>query len=522
MQKGDDMDHTGTRLENDDPRPHFAQVDGRQVLYVDGYPYTVLTVEIPWVDLICGRYHETLQAYDYLYPAAKELGLNALKVPIKWSMIEPEKGVYDLTYVDHVVDTARKHGLRLVLGWFGHYASGDGTIYRNMSGEVFAPLYVIEDEETYPRAVDADGVAHHNAVSYDYDAIIEVETAAFRAFMAHIKEIDEGTWTVLMVQVENEIAVFGADRRNRKLWRDHSPASNEAFQAGGYTDDLRYSAERLSARWIKPLTDAGAEAYPLPLFCNFVSGNKLVDWMVGGAPGEDVGTYLKNCPQLSFVGRNHYLPPDCSVNDMRAGLDEYRVGRNMPAITEANSGPDPIDARLAYIAIGEYGAPIFAPWALNISYPTPFRPYVLGDGTIGNGGPGLRDCYLSIGKALAQVSTYAGTDKMKVFMSRVPGESFSIVEDVNGAKVTVTGQDDGQAIVIHAEPGEFTIVGYRCRVTIATEKACWPDLKQIRVESGRYEGDGWQQEGVCWYVIDQSASVIGLRLDTPQVHRVWC
>ena len=503
-----------------DRTPHFEQVDGRQVFYVDGHPFTVLTVEIPWVDLIYGRYHETLDAYDYLYPAAKALGLNALKVPIKWSMIEPEKGLYDFSYLDHVVGMARQHDLRLVLGWFGHYASGDGTIYRSLTGEVFAPMYVIEDEETFPRAVDAAGVSHHNAVSYDYDPIIEVETAAFRAFMGHIKEIDEGTWTVLMVQVENEIAVFGSDRRNRKLWRDHSPASNKAFQDGGFADDLAYSAQRMSARWIRSLTDAGNEVYPLPFFANFVSGNKLVDWMVGGAPGEDVATYLDNCSHLSFVGRNHYLSNDCSVNDMRAGLDEYLVGRNRPAITETNSGPDPIDARLAYISIGEYGAPIFAPWALNISYPTPFRPYVLADGTIANGGPGLRDCYLSIGKALAPVSYYAGTDKLKVFMSRVPGERFSIIEDLDGAKVTVSGQDDGQAIVIHAEPDEFLAIGYRCRVSVASEMARWPDLKRIRVESVCWDDGRWQVEGECWYVINQSNKTIGLTLDVPQVVRV--
>jgi hypothetical protein len=504
-----------------DRTPHFEQVDGRQVFYVDGHPFTVLTVEIPWVDLIYGRYHETLDAYDYLYPAAKALGLNALKVPIKWSMIEPEQDQYDFAYLDHVVETARQNDLRLVLGWFGHYASGDGTIYRNMTGEVFAPMYVIEDEETYPRAVDADGCAHHNTVSYDHDPIIEVETAAFRAFMGHIKEIDEGTWTVLMVQVENEIAVFGSDRRNRKLWRDHSPASDKAFQDGGFTDDLAYSAQRMSARWIKSLTDAGNEVYPLPFFANFVSGNKLVNWMVGGAPGEDVATYLQNCPHLSFVGRNHYLSNDCSVNDMRAGLDEYRVGRNMPAITETNSGPDPIDARLAYISIGEYGAPIFAPWALNISYPTPYHPYVLADGTIANGGPGLRDCYTSIGKAMEQISTYAGTEVLKVFMASKPGSQFSSVQDVNGAKVTVGGQADGQAIVIHPSPNEFWIVGYRCHVTIDSELARWPALKQLRVESGHWEKGRWQMEGECWYVINQSTNTIGFTLDAPQVVRVY-
>ena len=28
-------------------------------------------------------------------------------------------------------------------------------------------MYIVEDEKTYPRAVDADGIAHHNAASYD-------------------------------------------------------------------------------------------------------------------------------------------------------------------------------------------------------------------------------------------------------------------------------------------------------------------------------------------------------------------
>jgi hypothetical protein len=500
--------------------PHFESVDGRQVFYVDGWPFTVLTVEIPWVDLIYGCYAETMHAYDYLYPAAKQMGLNALKVPIKWSMIEPEKGAYDFSYLDHVVDMARKNDLRLVLGWFGHYASGDGNIYRNLTGEVFAPMYVIEDDETYPRAVDAVGVAHHNAASYDYEPIIEVEVAAFSAFMQHIGEIDGDTKTILVVQVENEIAVFGSDRRNRKLWRDHSPASDEQFEKSGFTDDLKYSASRLSSGWIKPLTDAGAKVYPLPLFCNFVSGNKLVEWMIGGAPGEDVVTYLENCPNLSFIGRNLYLPDGATVNDMRAGLNEYRVGRNVPSITETNSDPGPVGPRLAYVAVGEYGAPLYAPWALNVSYPGPFQPYVLRDGTIANGGPALRDCYLSLGKALPQVSYYGGTDVLKVFMSNAPGERFSMVQDVNGAKVTVSGAGDGQAIVIHPEPNEFTIVGYRCHVSIDTEMAAWPALRRIRIESGFWDRDRWQKKGECWYTINQSASTIGLRIDTPQAVRV--
>lgn len=270
--------------------PHFEQMNGRKILYVDGNPFTVLAVEIPWWDLIYGRYKQTETAYDDLYPAAARLGLNALKVPVKWSMVEPEKGLYDFSYIDHAKGMAEKNHLKLILNWFAHYASSDGNIYGNLTGELYAPMYIVSDEKTYPRAVDADGVPHHNAISYDYPPVIENEIAAFRAFMQHIKDVDGQTHTIVMIQVENEIAVFGEDRHNPKLWRDHSPASNQRFAENHFSDDLRYSAWDLSHNWIRRITDAGAAVYPIPFFHNYVGG-KIADWMVGGAPGEDVDLF---------------------------------------------------------------------------------------------------------------------------------------------------------------------------------------------------------------------------------------
>jgi hypothetical protein len=189
---------------------------------------------------------QTRQRRGRLYPAAEKIGLNTLKVPIKWSMVEPEKGVYDFSYVDHAKSMAEKHHLKLVLNWFGHYASGDGTL----TGELYVPMYIVQDEKSYPRAVDADGIAHHNAASYDYEPIIDRQIRAFRAFMQHIKDVDSQTHTVLMIQVENEIAMFGVDRQNHKLWRDHSPAANKLFNApvrpDGQTRIIGLSAPRPS------------------------------------------------------------------------------------------------------------------------------------------------------------------------------------------------------------------------------------------------------------------------------------
>src|ERR1017187_1458313 len=167
--------------------PHFQTVNGHQVLYVDNQPFSMLAVEIPWWDLRAGHYQEDETVYDGLYAKAKELGVNTLKVPVKWSMIEPEKDQYDFSYVDHAIKMAGANHLHLVLDWFGHYASGDGNIYGNLSGELYAPLYIVKDEKTYPRAIDGDGIPHHNAISYDSPAVIDREVKAFRGFMLHLK-----------------------------------------------------------------------------------------------------------------------------------------------------------------------------------------------------------------------------------------------------------------------------------------------------------------------------------------------
>ena len=511
--------------------PHFEEVNGRRILYVDGRPFTVLAVEIPWWDLIYGRYEETETAYDHLYPAAEKVGLNALKVPMKWSMVEPKRGVYDFSYLDHVKRLAEQHHLKLILNWFAHYASGDGTIYLNLTGEMFAPMYIVSDEKTYPRAVDADGIAHHNAASYAYEPIIDREIAAFRAFLQHIKNVDSQTHTILMIQVENEIATFGVDRHNPKRWRDHSPAANKRFAENGFTDDLKFSAWDLSYNWIRRIVDAGAAVYPIPFFLNFVGG-QVTDWMVGGAPGEDVETYLKNCPNISFIGINSYLcaewrpdnscarPSQASIDELRAPLMRYRVGRNLPSITETNSGANSIASRLAYVAAGEFGAPIFSPWALTVSYPEPYAPYVLPDGSLANGAFLLRDAYSSLSKALPQISYYAASDKLKVFMARLSSQKFSQTEDVNGFKVTVTGEADGQVIALHPSDHEFLLVGYRASVSLNDPGFRWPAMKAVHVEKGYWSGERWVKDGEPAYGVNQSDLTLSVDLDVPQVVRV--
>ncbi len=500
--------------------PHFEVMDGRKVLFVDGLPFTALSAETEWNELIHGKYAETMGVYDYTYPAAAKMQLNALKVPVKWSMVEPEEGRYDFAYVDHAKHMAEENHLKLILNWFGHYASGQGTAYRNFTGEVFAPMYIIKDEQRFPRAVDADGKPHPDALSFDYPAIIERETAALRAFLEHIRKVDSATHTVIMIQVENEIAVFGSDRRNPKMWRDHSPAAEKRFREKHFTDDLRYTAWDYAVNWLRPITEAGVKAYPLPFFVNFVGG-KLADWMTGGAPGEDVATYLDNCPAIVFAGLNLYVsnPADYSADDFRMALDAYRIGRNLPSLTETNSGNSPLSPRHVFLAVGEYGSPLFAPWSLIVSYPERNQPYVARDGTIGNGAAALTEAYSCLRKALPPISYFGGTDQLKVFLADLPGARFSQTKVMRGVQVSVSGSDNGQAIVIRPSDNEVILVGYRCSATLKTGLLKWPAMEHMQVERGAWAGGEWQAQSS--EPVDQSRPQLKITLTDPDVVRIW-
>ncbi len=499
--------------------PHFERENGHPVLYVDGEPFIALASELPWWNLQAGRYRETENDLDYLYPAAAKMGLNTLKVPVKWSTVEPQKGVYDFSYIDHIEKMAEKNHLKIVINWLGHFASGDGNIYLNLTSGQFAPYYIIEDETTYLRAIDADGILHHNAISYEYDAVIQREIKAFRALMEHIKQVDATDRTIIMIQVENEISVFGADRTNRKLWRDHTPEANQTFQQHGFNDDLKYSAWRLSKHWLQPLTEGGAQIYPIPFELNFVAGT-LEEGIVGGAPGEDVATYLNNCPRVSFIGLNLYTNPDTTVEEFRQSLQRYGIGRNIPSLTETNSANDGVAPRAAYIAIGEFASPLFSPWALNVSSPAPDSPYVTENGALTNGALALQSTYSSLSKALPQIAYYAGTDKLKVFMASSPGKKFSETQQVNGMTITVTGEGDGKAIVIHPSGHDLLLVGFHCGVTVDKIDLRWPAMKALELKKVRWAKTGWVEEGEPAYGVDQSHGSLHIDLDEPEAVRI--
>lgn len=504
---------------------HFEYANGHQVWFVDGLPFTALGAETEWDRIVFPKYEETMTAYDYTYAAAAAMHLNMMKVPVKWSQVEPEEGSYDFAYVDHIKAMADRYKLKITLDWFGHYASGAGTLYSNRSGSMYAPTWVIDNTKRFPRAIDGDGVVHENAASYDSPSLIKAESAAFAAFMNHIRQVDGETHTFIAVQVENEIAVFGGlDRKSAKFWRDHSEASNQKFAEHGFTDDLKYTAWDYSTTWLRAVTDAGAAAYKLPFIMNFVGGS-LESWMVGGSPGEDVKTYMDNIPELTFVGVNNYVndASDYSADEFRDTLSRYHVGRNIPAITETNSEESPVAERSLFQAVGEFGAPFFAPWSLVVSYPTPRKPYVLENGQLANGAFALASDYGLLNRALPAISYWGGTKHAKVFLADLPDTRFSKTQSMGDIQVTAAGSENGQVMVLQPSEHELILIGYRCQVTLNSEAPTWPAGSRIHIETGSWVGSKWTKEGkpVVTRTATDAPGSVRVFMPQPEVVRVY-
>jgi hypothetical protein len=166
--------------------------------------------------------------------------------------------------------------------------------------------------------------------------------------------------------------------------------------------------------------------------------------------------------------------------------------------------------------MGEFAAPIFAPWALTVSYPEERQPYVLPDGSLGNGAPALRDAYTALEKALPQILYYATTSKLKVFMSRSPGQPFSDSVTVNGFEVKASGSEHGQVIVIHPSGHKFLVVGFRSGVSFQDPGLEWPSVQTLRVQRVAWSGDHWSSDGEPSYNVDQSHRTLSVDLDVPQ------
>lgn len=331
-------------------------------LYVDGKPFYCRGGEL---------HNSAASSSEFMrksvWPFLRPLHLNTVIAPIYWECLEPEKGVFDYTLVDSLLAQAREEGIRLILLWFG--------LWKN-SASSYIPKWMKRDREHFWFVVRKDSKLplHHNRphriVSPFCQAAIDADANAFSHLMGHLKEVDEER-TVIMVQVENEIGVLGADR-------DYSAAANAAYatpvpetlakvvgKSGNWEDVFGQEGPQQFMAWyyavaVEQITKAGKSQYPLPMYVNCWLEQE--PWIPGTYPSG--GPIARNF-QVWRVGAPSIdlFAPDIYVDDYKGTVALYGTEQNPLFVPETR-----LSVSNYLYSVGTYNCMCFSPFGIEDTF----------------------------------------------------------------------------------------------------------------------------------------------------------
>lgn len=478
--------------------------DGRTRLLVDGQPFLMLGAQAH------NSSASDPAAMAQFFEGVKALGANTAEAPVYWELLEPEPGRFDFTLVDALVDQARASGVRLVLLWFGSWKNGEMH---------YAPAWVKKDRAAYPRVVGPGGderdiLSPLGAASRDADA------RAFASLMRHVRSIDEARRTVILVQVENETGLLGADRdysqESNRLFAAPvpreltgylaahraalSPDLDEAWAAGGRRASGTWTevfgpldAEAFTAwhvaRYVDQVADAGKREYPLPMYANAWLVNpgdeRAGRWPSGGPTTHVLDVWKAAAPHLDLLAPDIYQPKAIEIAARYARPDNPLF---VPEIALT-----PHYAAFAFPILARFGGLGVAPFGVQ-------------GGATGEAAAGLEEyarAYRVLRPLLPLIARYQGS-----------GRLHAVVQDADWSQVLALGprvrlvasfsepyelnKPLGRALVIELGPDDLVVAGAGVQFVVRDLKAPLSDPHQwasrqpiLSIEEGTFDGDRW-------------------------------
>ena len=492
------------------PLPQLVSKDGHHVLMVDGAPFLMLGAQ-------ANNSSNYPAALPKVWPVIRALGANTLETPVAWEQIEPVEGKFDFSWVDTLIDQARREHVRLVPLWFG--------TWKNTSPN-YAPSWVKMDNGRFPRMRTAEGKTH-SVLSPHARTTLEADKKAFVAFIAHLKAVDPDN-VVIMVQVENEIGSYG-------LARDHAPEAERLFRGpvpaeliralgkrpGTWSEVFGEFAEQAFASWhmaryADEIAAAGKAVKAIPMYANSALGDpfnaKSASTSPSGGPQWNmIDVWKAGAPHLDLVAPDIY---NRDAREVAALLDHYARPDNALMVPETGNSID--HARFFWAALGK-GAIGYAPFGMDA---TGYSNYPLGGKALD---PATIEAFASkyrlfgpIARTWARIAasnpiwgTAKGTDGAA--QSGTMGRWRVIVQyaqwqfgepdwtwlksDPNPAR----DQPVGGVVVAQTGPDEFLVAGSDARLRFGLDKpAAGESAMMVRVEEGTFDEDGSWRMARVW------------------------
>jgi hypothetical protein len=503
------------------PPPRVVQQDGRYALMVDGAPFLILGAQI-------NNSSSWSSAMPEVWPVIEGMHANTVEAPVYWEQMEPERGRFDFSTIDMLVDQSRAHHVHLVLLWFGSWKNGEMH---------YVPEWIKTDSARYPRMIDERGEPIE-VLSANAAANLDADKAAFSALMQHLAQIDASQHTVLMVQVENESGSIGAVR-------DHSPAASREFdgpapeallsalhkqpgtwqQVFGPDADETFQAWSV-ARYINEVAKAGKAQFSIPMYCNvwiqYPRGYQIrgrlrpgFDYPSGGPVQSMIDIWKAAAPAIDILGPDLYST-DREIE--KQVLSSYRRSDNALWIPE--TGLSDAFAPELFYALG-MGAIGFSPFGADQTSWTLKSGELPQAHTQNYALLGPMDGVLARanfeGKLKTAVEEEGRPDKVLDFGRWRALVGFGFPQRDGEQQPPGTAKYSGRALVAQLAPDEFLVTGIEARVMFMLAPSATGHMQILKAEQGEYDGDTWKPLRI-WNG-DQTDRGLNFR-DEPQVVRI--
>jgi len=492
------------------PIPVLLHQNNHFSLRIDEKPYIILGSEV---------HNSACSSEEYLdnvWRRAQEINCNTIFMPVYWYELEPEEDQFSDEKISFLLKEARKIGRKLVFLWFGAWKNGRST---------YVPAWIKKDTERFPRVKDASGRSL-NILSMFRSQLQECEEKAFHHFIEYLRKVDSDFFTVIAIQIENEVGILGSARDYSDgaeiAFSEQVPCQlMEIFNRQGYFacsqnksihswKDLPIdNADEIFmvwhyARYINHLAGIVQQNYSLPTFTNVWlpgSDDEIPgEYPSGGPVPRVLDIWKMAAPDVSFIAPDIYSFQFGDVAKIFSRPD------NPLFIPETRR--DQWAAANLYLAVGRYQCLAYSPFGLesigeNKSFIT---QRIHTDPNDKNVSSMAVKKYLSMSykifqNAMPTLCKKYGTQEIQGFAQKEQclSESFQLGEyqievayyhEIN----TIDEYIPAAGIVLREAPDRLIFIGYgfRARVCLASGNQ---SLDFISIENGYYDDTSrWHKE----------------------------
>lgn len=486
-------------VSRDDRMPAIRDLDRIPTLFVENQPFFAYAGEVHNSSASSPEYME-----KYVWDKIESLCLNTLLVPVYWEQLEPKEGVYCYELIDSLLSQARRRNVRLVLLWFGLWKNGES---------MYVPGWMKQDSEKYFRVQNRNHKKFHT-ISPFCEAAVEKDAEAFTHLMEYIRTRDEDYYTVITVQVENEVGLLGS-------CRDYCRAAEEKFAveipeklaeeynvsgtwAEAFGEDAgEYFMAYYFAAALEKITSGGREAYPLPCYTN--AWLKQHPWYAGsypsGGPVREVHRIWKlAAPSLFTLAPDIYVPYTADV------MESYSYAGNPLFIPEVRK--DAATASYCLYAFMKLHTVCYSPFgiedlgllpeevkkpsaevmaALNIN-PAVFETE--------GGRQYLGEVYSLLQNLEPLYLKYRGTGHLQCYVRKSetdPGSCLRIggYQAVIDYMPVMSAKPVAAGVIFELDENRFLIAGMMSRITFMTKAGESDRVSILRLQEGTVEKGEW-------------------------------